>query len=122
MARKSKKKLVERIIQDCKNVGTYKDEFLPVIESLADIEIQRDRTRKEFEDSGGRSMVTHINKNGSENSIKNPLLVSWDDQNNTWLKYREKLGLTPTGLKKLNDKAMKPIKQSPLAKVMKDFG
>lgn len=122
MARKSKKKLVEGITQACKNVGTYKDDFLPIIESLADIELQRDRTWKEFENSGGQSMVPYTNKNGSENLVKNPLLVLWNEQNKTWLAYRRDLGLTPAGLKKLNEKAMKPVKQSPLAKALKDLG
>ena len=122
MARKGKKSRIESITRDCKSVGTYKPEFAPVIEALVDIEIQRDRTRKEFEDSGEGSMVPFTNKNGSVNSAKNPRLVLWNEQNLTALKYRRELGLTPAGLKKLNEQAMKPQKVSPLAQALKNLG
>ena len=122
MARTSRKKLVENVVNACKNVGTYKADFDPIIETLVDAEIQRDKIRKEFTDSGGKTMIPYTNKNGSTNLVKNPLLVLWNDQCRTVLAYRRELGLTPAGLKKLNEKAMKPVKQSPLAKALKDLG
>ena len=123
MARKkSRKKIVEGIVDACKNVGMYRTDFLPVIEDLADAMIQRDKTWEEFEESGGKSMVSYTNKAGAENLVKNPLLVLWNDQNKTVLAYRRELGLTPAGLKKLNEKAMQTPKKNALNEALKKLG
>lgn len=117
----TEKKWKETIKAKCIEVGTYKPAFDPVIESLASILAQRDKTKKEFKDSGGKSVIRYTNKAGAENMIKNPLLTLWDDLNKSALAYWRDLGLTPAGLKKLNEKAMKPTKQSPLEKALKDL-
>lgn len=123
MARKkSKKKWIEAITQDCKTLGVYKPAFDPAIEMLADVMVQRDKTWTEFEESGGKSMIPYTNKNGSENLVKNPLLIMWNELTKTALAYRRELGLTPAGLKKLDEKAMKSKKRSPLAEALRDLG
>ena len=48
----------------------------------------------------------------------NPLLKEWQNMNRDALVYWRELGLTPAGLKKLNDDSMKPAEQSPLDKVL----
>lgn len=112
----------KKIIDQCKTVGTYQDAFLPAIETLAGILEQRDRTHAEFTSSGGKSVVTYINKFGAENMTKNPLLVLWDDLNKSALAYWRDLGLTPSGLKKINEAALKPKKTSALAEALRDLG
>lgn len=118
----TEKKWKETIISKCRAVGTYRDSFEPVIDSLAAILAQRDKTRAEFRKSGGKSVMEYTNKNGSTNLIKNPLLVLWNDQNQTALSYWRDLGLTPAGLKKLNEKAMEPPKRSALSEALKNLG
>lgn len=110
-----------KIIKQCQEVGTYRESFLPMIETLAAVLAQRDETRKEFEDSGGKSVVSYTNKVGAENFTKNPLLVLWDDLNKSALAYWRDLGLTPAGLKKIDEQAMKPKKRSFLSEVTKDL-
>ena len=53
--------------------------------------------------------------------IKNPALVLWDDLNKSALAYWRDLGLTPAGLKKLNDDALKE-KQAGFSDLLKDIG
>lgn len=118
----TEKKWKETIKAKCLEVGTYKPAFDPVIESLASILAQRDKTKKEFKDSGGKSVISFTNKSGAANMVKNPLLTLWDDLNKSALAYWRDLGLTPAGLKKLNDKALQKPKQSALAKALKDLG
>lgn len=118
----TEKKWKQVITDNCKAVGTYKEAFDPTIDTLASVLAQRDKTKAEFRKSGGKSVMEYTNKNGSTNLIKNPLLVLWDDLNKSALSYWRDLGLTPAGLKKLNEDAMKPPKKNALSEAMKKFG
>ena len=109
----------KKIIQQCKDVGTYRDAFLPTIDGLAAILEQRDKTHREFISSGGESVIKYTNKAGAENTVKNPLLEVWKDLTKTALTYWSQLGLTPAGLKKIDEAAMKPRKQSALADALR---
>ncbi len=62
------------------------------------------------------------NKNGSTNMTKNPLLVSWGDMNTSALAYWRDLGLTPAGLKKIDESAIKTKKTSALGDILRDIG
>lgn len=118
----TEKKWREVIIDQCTAVGTYKAAFDPVIDTLASVLAQRDKTKAEFRKSGGKSVVEYTNKNGSTNQIKNPLLILWDDLNKSALSYWRDLGLTPAGLKKLNENAMLPQKKNALSEALKKLG
>ena len=52
-------------------------------------------------------MIEYTNKNDSTNKIKNPLLVLIDDMTRTALSYWRDLGLTPAGLRKINERTFK---------------
>lgn len=113
----------KKIIAQTQGVGTYRKEFLPVIEALAGILEQRDKTHAEFTASGGKSVIEYTNKNGSTNLIKNPLLQTWNDLNTSALAYWRDLGLTPQGLRKIDEDLLKPQKKvSTLAAALKDLG
>lgn len=117
-----KRQWQEAITQDCQALGVYKAAFDPTIAMLADLMVQREDTWQEFEDSGGMSMLPYTNKAGAENFVKNPILVMWNELTKTALSYRRELGLTPAGLRKLDEKAMKSKKRSPLAEALRDLG
>ncbi|MBQ8579337.1 MAG: P27 family phage terminase small subunit [Oscillospiraceae bacterium] len=112
----------ETIVEKCKAVGTYKPAFDPVIDSLASVLAQRDKTQKEFKKSGGASVIYYVNKAGAKNMVKNPLLVLWDELNKSALAYWRDLGLTPAGLKKLDENALKKPKGSALAEALNKLG
>ena len=118
----TKLKWKRKIIEQCQAVGTYREPFLPVIETLAATLEQRDKTRKEFDESGAQSVVAYTNKFGATNYSKNPLLVLWDELNKSALAYWRDLGLTPAGLKKIDEKAMQPKKRSALAEALSSLG
>ena len=75
----TKKKYKELILGQLSALGTQKDAYNSVIEALAAILEQRDKTFREFKASGGKSVIEYTNKNGSTNMTKNPLLVMWDE-------------------------------------------
>lgn len=105
----------KRIIESCEQAGTYRPFFLPVIDTLAGILERRDDAVKMFETSGGNVLVKHTNKGGATNIEQNPALRLINDLNRDALAYWRDLGLTPAGLRKINERAMEQKKTSGLA-------
>lgn len=101
----------EYIKQQTEAVRTYREEFTPTIDALAEILEQRDRTYQQYVDEGSQAVVIHVQDRGAENTKKNPLLQVWMDLNSQALTYWRDLGLTPAGLKRLNDGALKVDEQ-----------
>ncbi len=112
MTRSRWKKL---ILEQLTALGTKEPAYDSVVESLAAILEQRDRTFREFQDSGGKAAVGYTNKAGATNLNKNPLLVMWDELNKSALAYWRELGLTPSSYKKMTGDAPKKEKPSGLA-------
>lgn len=95
------------------------DAYISVVEALAGILEQRDKTFREFKDSGGRSVIEYTNKGGSTNMTKNPLLVLWDDLNKSALAYWRELGMTPSSFKKMTGGTLVEEKESGLVAALK---
>ena len=112
-----------KITQACKDAGTYRPHFDSIIDTLASIMEMRDDAMDKFEKTGGNTVVGHTNKGGATNLVKHPALVVIDDLNKTALAYWRDLGLTPAGLKRINEGAMKANSGKPsLAETLKDIG
>lgn len=118
----TKRKWKIKIKKACEEAGTYRPFFDMTIDTLADILEKRDKALKEYEDSGSEAIVEHTNKSGATNREQNPILRLINDYNRDALTYWRDLGLTPAGLKKINDKAMQKPKQSALAEALKSLG
>ena len=111
------------ITEATQSINTYRKEFDPVIDTLADILNRRDATFKEYMESGGESVVLVISDRGAENYRKNPRMQAWMDLNNQALAFWRDLGLNPAGLKKLNESALKPEKkEGGLAEAIRELG
>lgn len=105
----------------CTAAGTYQPFFDSVIDTLAGILEMRDDAREKFEASGGDTVIKHTNKGGATNTVKNPMLVLVMELNTQALAFWRDLGLTPSGLKKVNEQAMKGKKRSALADALKEL-
>lgn len=116
------KKWKTKIKKACIEAGTYRHCFESVIDTLSDIMEKRDDALRLFEGSGGHTVVVQTNKGGNEYMAKNPALVIVDDLNKTALSYWRDLGLTPKGLKAIDEQAMKAQKKDTLAEVLKEIG
>ena len=112
----------KKIIESCEAAGTYRPFFDPVIDTLADILNKRDEAQELFEKTGGNTIVKHTNKSGAVNLEQNPVLRLINDYNRDALTYWRDLGLTPAGLRKINDKAMQKQKKNALAEALKSIG
>lgn len=107
------------IVENCQAAGTYRAFFEPVIETLATILERRDEAEKQFKNSGKQIIVEHTNKGGSTNMEQNPTLRLINDLNRDALQYWRDLGLTPAGLKKIDEEAMsKPRKGNALTEAL----
>lgn len=104
-------------------VGTWHKSFEPAVDTLSALLEKRDEAYQAFLDSGGEACVEYTSDRGSVNVKKNPRLQIWLDLNAQALAYWRDMGLTPAGLKKLNEAALKPEKAgSPLEEALKSFG
>ncbi len=110
-----------RIEKACQDAGTYQPYFDHVIDTLAAILEKRDEAEAQYLKLGSKPVITYTNKGGNSNPAKNPCLILWDDLNKSALAYWRDLGLTPAGLKKLNDEALKD-KKTGFGDLLKDIG
>ena len=95
------------IIKKCESIGTYRKEYLPIINTLADIMEERDRVRTRYRSEGAEVLVEKKSDRGAVNKVKNPLLTAWEDLDRIALAYWRDLGLTPAGFKKLTSESDK---------------
>lgn len=102
----------------CQSLGIYREEFDPAIWALAKVEEERDSAWEEFETEGGIRIVTTVNKAGAEYRQQNPSYTVWLNLVAESRSQRRELGLTPAGLKKLREDAMKAPKKSALAEAL----
>ena len=112
----------KKIIEACEAAGTYRKYFDPVITTLSGILEKRDEAEELYIKIGANPIIKHTNKGGATNIVKNPALIIWDDLNKSALSYWRDLGLTPAGLKKIDEAALKGKKQSALEKALSELG
>lgn len=100
-----------KIKKACIEAGTYKPFFDHVIDTLAGILEKRDQASEEFEQSEEGLLIEMTNKAGHTNYVKNPLICMWDDLNKSALAYWKELGMTPAGLRKINEEVFIKVKE-----------
>lgn len=82
----------------------------------------RDDAQAQYKSAGGTPVVEHTLDRGQKNMKVNPALKAVMDLDAQALSYWRDLGLTPAGLKKINDEAMKERKRSALAEALISLG
>ena len=114
-------KYIKEIKRKMRAVGTYNVSFSYTIDVLAKVLVDYDTTVETFEKTGGNIVIKHTNKNGSTNIVKNPLYLALEKLRDDIISYSRELGLTPAGLKRINEKGNKPTQKSTLAKVLSEM-
>ena len=117
----TKKRWKAKIKKAAKDAGTYKPVFDSVIDTLAGILERRDAAQDKFEAEGCEILIEYTNKSGATNYIQNPALKMVNDLERDALTYWRDLGLTPAGLKKINDEAFKSKPESALAAALREL-
>ena len=109
------------ITDAAKAAGTYRPFFTAAIDTLASILARRDQAVEEFEETGGKLIVERTNAGGNTNIEQSPGIRLINDLNRDALAYWRDLGLTPAGLKRIDEQAMKPKKGNALAEALRTF-
>ena len=112
---KKKRTIIERMTK----LGTYKPQYMEAINRTAKLYVQMDEIEAAFAKSGGNVVVTHTNKAGAKNFVKNPFLQARDEVYTQLLAHERELGLTPAALKRINEAAMAKEKKSALGEALK---
>jgi len=121
MVDKAQEKIKKDIIKKMKEVGTYNVSFIYTINVLAKVLMDYETTTEQFAKTGGSIVIKHTNKNGSANIVKNPLYLALEKLRDDTIAYSRELGLTPAGLKRINQDGNKPEKKSKLEQILSDF-
>ena len=111
----------EEIIINMKRVRTYNESFEPVIQVLARTLYEYSITTDKFEDTGSEIILEHTNRAGITNKVKNPLYLALEKLRDDVIAYSKELGLTPAGLKRLNDELDNRGGTSKLANVLNEL-
>lgn len=112
----------DKIKKQVTEAGTYRPQFNSAIDALSKILAERDAVYSQYVDEGSQPVIKKTSDRGAVNTGKNPLLQVWLDLNSQALAYWRDLGLTPAGLRKINEQAMSQKKRSPLAEALREFG
>lgn len=115
---KTARQFENEIIRQMDALHVYHEEFGNAVTVLARMLYDYQETLRMFEESGGRVVVKHTNKAGAVNAVKNPYYQTLEGLRVGILAYLRELGLTPAGLKKVNEASMKPEKSSPLTEAL----
>jgi phage terminase small subunit len=121
----NKLKVVDKYIKEIKMkmraVGTYNISFSYTIEVLAKVLVDYQTTVETFEKTGGNIVVKHTNKNGATNLVKNPLYLALEKLRDDIISYSRELGLTPAGLKRINQDGNKSQEKSNLEMILNEL-
>lgn len=109
------------IIDNMKRVHTYNPSFDAAVNVLARTMHEYEDTTKKFNESGSHIIIKHTNKNGSTNIVKNPLYLALEKLRDDVIAYSRELGLTPAGLKRLNDELDSRGGTSKLANILNEL-
>lgn len=92
------------IIEQMMSLGTYKEEYDVLIDTLAETCALRDKNLSEWnkwsKETGYLMVFPYTNKNGSTNLTPVPFYTNNIKFNDTILKYGKELGLSPLSIKK----------------------
>lgn len=116
------KKWADEVRAQAKAVGTYREAYEPVIMTLATVLEERDRAYADYIKGGARPTIEKESDRGAKNIGINPKLKAWQDLNAQALAYWRDLGLTPAGLKRIDEKATKAPRKSALAEALESLG
>ncbi len=113
----------KRKIKDAaESAGTYRPYFDAVIDTLADILEKRDSAAEQYTESGAQPIIERPDTNGVMKSVRNPALQCVMDLNTQALAYWRDLGLTPSGLKKINAEQLNEQPKSGFVELLGKIG
>lgn len=109
----------KKVIQNMTELGIYKPEFDTMIGIYVELVKQYNQLEKKFK----ISKYEAEEKTGyADNNKKSPIVSSLENLRKDILKYANELGLTPAGLKKINEKELGNKRKSHITEAIKNIG
>jgi hypothetical protein len=113
------RKFIKQVVEDMKNVGTYRPQFDRTIRTYAEMSYDYKILMRQFEDSKDQFIEEYTNKSGATNAMTTSLYSEIKMIRKEMVNYESILGLTPAGLKKINNEMdQSKKKSSSLAKAL----
>lgn len=117
------RKFIKKVIEDMKEVGTYRAQFDRTIRTYAEMAYDYKILMRQFEESGDQFIEEYTNKSGATNAMTTALYNEIKMMRKEMVNYESILGLTPAGLKKINKEMDKTKKKtSSLEKALSQIG
>jgi hypothetical protein len=117
------RKIIKQVIEDMKNVGTYRPQFERTVRTYAEMSYDYKILMRQFEESNDQFIEEHTNKAGATNVMTTAIYSEIKMIRKDRVSYESILGLTPAGLKKINKEMDKGNKKSSnLAKALSKLG
>lgn len=110
--------IFEQTVNDMKTLGTYKVEFSPAITRYSEMRVQFKILMEQWYADGCKITEKYTNKAGATNNRKTALYQAIEVLRKEITDLENLFGLTPAGLKKIDQKGLAQKKESPLAKAL----
>ncbi len=102
-----------------KNVGTYRPQFERTVRTYAEMSYDYKILIRQFEESNDQFIEEYTNKSGATNAMTTAIYSEIKMIRKEMVNYENILGLTPAGLKRINNEMDKGKKKaSTLAKAL----
>ena len=110
-------------VTSMQTLGTYRKEFSPAITRYAELRVQFKIMMSQWYEGGCKIAEQYTNKAGATNIRKTALYLSIETLRKELREMENDLGLTPSGIRKINDEMKKnDKKQSKLAEALAALG
>ncbi|WHY76235.1 P27 family phage terminase small subunit [Neobacillus sp. WH10] len=117
------RKVIKQVIEDMKNVGTYRPQFDRTVRTYAEMSYDYKILMRQFEESNDQFIEEYTNKSGATNAMTTAIYSEIKMIRKEMVSYESILGLTPAGLKKINKEMDQTKKKSSnLAKALSQLG
>lgn len=118
---KAIKKILKKTIDNMKIIGTYRPQFDTNLRTYSEMKYELEVLTKEFYKNGCKRTEEYTNKSGATNIRKTADYLALEKLRDDVNKRENELGLTPSGLKKINDEMKKDNKKkSKLAEALSE--
>lgn len=112
------KSVVSRVKRDMKALNTYRKQFDSTIRTYAEMTVQLDILTQRWIAEGCPIVEEYINKSGAETTRKSILYAAIESVRRDIRSREDALGLTPYGIKKINDEMKKKEKHEGLGALL----
>lgn len=111
-AEKKIRKIAKKTVEDMTVLGTYRVQFEPAIRMYAQMRFQYEELCRAFFDMGNKVTEEYTNKAGATNERKTALYSAIEQLRRDIAGQEDRLGLSPCGMKRINEAEMKSRKKT----------